>query len=87
VREKKKGKIIHKKEFPETVGADRIVVCHQRAAGLNCGVVKLASRLQLDHTTRHKSCHLLLLVCMYVDDQSAPNRNAFSLCEKRKKEK
>jgi hypothetical protein len=35
-------------------------IANRRAAGVTRYVVKLAFRLQLVHTPKHKSCHLLL---------------------------
>jgi hypothetical protein len=67
--------------------AGRIVVCDRRAARHAQVVATLASWWQLGHTTSHKSCHLLLLICMSVDEQSAPTqtRSLFARKEKRKK--
>ena len=65
---------------------DREYERRNATAMMRC-VVKLSSRLELVHTTKHKSCHLLLLICMLFDDQSAPNETR-SLCERKgKKEK
>jgi hypothetical protein len=72
VPEKKQEKYISQKEFPENVVRGRIVVCDRRAAGQAQLVARLAPRLQLDHTTQHESSHLLLLICMSFDQQSAP---------------
>ena len=44
------------------------------------------SRLQLDHTTRNKSCQLLLLMRMSVDEQSEPTKTR-SLCARKEKRK
>jgi hypothetical protein len=77
----------NKKEFPENVVAGRRVSCDRRATRQAQSVVRLASRLQLDHTTRHKSCHLLWLICMSVDAQSAPNETRSLCARKRKGEK
>jgi hypothetical protein len=84
---RKKEKQFHEKEFPENVVASRNVVCNRRAARQAQFVKTLASLLQLDHTTVHKSCHLLLLICMSFDAQSAPTqtRSLFVRKEKRKK--
>ena len=49
-------------------------------------IARLVPRLQLDHTTKHKSCHLLLLICMSFHAQSATNETR-SLSEKREMEK
>ena len=86
VREKKKGKRIHKKEFPENVVAGRLVVCNRRAARQAQVVARLVPRLQLDHTTRHTSCHLLLLIRMSVNAQSATTETR-SLCARKEKRK
>ena len=40
--------------------------------GLTHEGVYLVSRLQLVHATKHQSCHLLLLICVSVAEQSAP---------------
>ena len=50
-------------------------------------VVNLASWWQLVYATRHKSCHLLLLLRMSFDEQSAIDHNVYSLCEKEEKTK
>jgi hypothetical protein len=84
VREKKRGKRIHKKEFPENVVAGGIVVCDRRAARQAQFVATLASRLQLDYATRNKSCHLLLVICLTFDEQSAPTETC-SLCARKEK--
>jgi hypothetical protein len=76
-------KEFHEKEFPVTIVAGRIVVCDRRATRQAQIVARLASRLQLDHTTRHKSCHLLWLICMSFDAQSAPNETR-SLCARKR---
>ena len=77
-------KYFHEKEFPETVVAGRLVVCDRRAARQTCCIARLTSRLQLAHTTKHKSFHVLLLICMSVDDQSAPIETR-SLCATKEK--
>jgi hypothetical protein len=50
-------------------------------------VPKLASRVQLDHTTRNESCLLLLLISMSFDEQSAPTKTRSLRTRKRKKGK
>ena len=42
--------------------------------------------MQLDHTTRHKSCHLLRLICVSIDAQSPPTKTR-SLCARKRKGK
>ena len=83
-RKEKRKKEFLEKEFPETVVAGRIVVCNRRAARQAQIVARLASRLQLDHITRHKSCHLLRLIRMSVDAQSPPTETR-SLCARKGK--
>jgi hypothetical protein len=83
-RQRKRKNNFTKKEFRETVVAGRIVVCDRRAARQAQIVATLASRLQLDHTTRHQSRHLLRLIRMSFDAQSATNETR-STKEKRKK--
>jgi ssRNA-specific RNase YbeY (16S rRNA maturation enzyme) len=85
-RKEKTKKEFLEKEFPETVVAGRLVVCNRRAARQAQIVTSLASRSQLEHTTRHKSCHLLRLICMSVDAQSRPNETR-SLCARKEKTK
>jgi hypothetical protein len=53
---------------------------------LLCRKTSTVSRLQLDHTTKHESCHLLLLICMSFDKQSAPTETR-SLCARKGKKK
>jgi hypothetical protein len=83
---KGKRKKYSQKECPENVVAGRFVVCDRRAARQAQFVARLASRLQLVHTTKHKSCHLLLLICMSFDEQSAPI-DTRSLCARKRKRK
>jgi hypothetical protein len=85
-RKEKWKKEFTEKEFPETVVAGRLVVCDRRAVQQAQIVARLVPRLQLDHTTRHRSCHLLLLIRMSVDEQSATNETC-SLCARKEKRK
>jgi hypothetical protein len=63
-----------------------LLVCNRRAARQAQFVAILTSRLQLDRTTKHESCHLLLLICMSFDQQSAPTKTR-SLCARKEKKK
>jgi hypothetical protein len=59
----------------------------RRAARQAQSAARLTSWSQQAHTTKHKSCHRLLLICMSFNEQIRTNQNAFSLCEKGKDEK
>jgi hypothetical protein len=83
---KRKRKKYSQKEFPENVVAGRFVVSNRRAARQAPLVARLVSRLQLVPTTKHMSCHLLLLICMSFDEQSAPI-DTRSLCARKRKRK
>ena len=43
--------------------------------------------MELVHVIKHKSCHLLLLIRMSLDVQSAPIETVVPLCEKEKRKK
>jgi len=86
-RKEKRKKEFLEKELPETLLLlAEIVVCDRRGARQAQIVARLVPRLQLDHTTMHKSCHLLWLICMSVDAQSAPTETR-SLCARKGKGK
>ena len=84
---KEEWKKIHKKQFSENVVAGRIVVRDRRAARQAKVVARLASRSQQVHTTKHKSCDLLLLICMSFDEQSALTKTRSLCARKEKREK
>jgi hypothetical protein len=85
-RKEKRKKEFLEKEFPKTVVAGRLVDCNRRAAGQVKIVARLIPRLQLDHTTRHKSCHPLWLICMSLDVQSLSTETRL-LCARKEKRK
>ena len=85
-RKEKTKKYSQKKNSPRMLFMAEFVVCNRRAARLEQRVVNLASWLQYNHTTKPKSCHVLLLICMSFDEQSTPTKTR-SLCARKEKTK
>jgi hypothetical protein len=65
---REKGKRIHKKEFPKNVVAGRNGVCEEATEERPVALYNCHPGCSWYNTTKHKSCHLLLLVCMSIDD-------------------
>jgi hypothetical protein len=72
--------------FFVNVVAGRLVVWNRRAARQAQVAARLAPRAHPERTTKHKSCHLLLLICMSFDEQSSPIQTR-SLCARKRRRK